>query len=193
MAFVSIKNVFARAALATPEQFDEWSKLWRVATDGGAQESLIAFMAREAGLTEETFLEKLAGALGWPFLNLKTLDSRRNTVENTQLVRAVFRAMSDDLRSAVQMEPVDFNGVQSMVSPASSTPGDTSEERTISASTTSARPPCGALPGRSCARTRSRADRLLRRPNCQLERMMMVMCLHELCLHLYYHCYLFEL
>ncbi|HND52426.1 MAG TPA: hypothetical protein PLV92_08520, partial [Pirellulaceae bacterium] len=52
-------------------------------------------------------------------LNLKTLDSRRNTVENTQLVRAVFRAMSDDLRSAVQMEPIDFNGVQAMVSPAS--------------------------------------------------------------------------
>jgi len=74
MAFVSIKNVFARAALATPEQFDEWSKLWRVATDGGSQEPLIAFMAREAGLGEETFLEKLAAALGWPCLNLKTLD-----------------------------------------------------------------------------------------------------------------------
>jgi type II secretion system protein E len=74
MAFVSIKNVFARAALATPEQFDEWSKLWRVATDGGSQEPLLAFMAREAGLGEEGFLEKLATALGWPFINLKTLD-----------------------------------------------------------------------------------------------------------------------
>ncbi len=74
MAFVSIKNVFARAALATPEQFDEWSKLWRVAVDGGSQESLIAFMARESGLSEEQFLEKLAVALEWPFLNLKLLD-----------------------------------------------------------------------------------------------------------------------
>lgn len=74
MAFISIKNVFARAALATPEQFDEWSKLWRIATQSGSQEPLIAFMAREAGLTEETFLEKLAGALGWPFVNLKALD-----------------------------------------------------------------------------------------------------------------------
>ena len=55
MAFVSIKNVFARAALATPEQFDAWSKLWRIATDGGAQESLIAFMAREAGLSRMSF------------------------------------------------------------------------------------------------------------------------------------------
>ncbi|MBI5799336.1 MAG: type II/IV secretion system protein [Verrucomicrobia bacterium] len=74
MAFVSIKNVFARAALATPDQFDEWSKLWRLAVDGGSQEPLIAFMARESGLTEEQFLEKLAAALEWPFLNLKLLD-----------------------------------------------------------------------------------------------------------------------
>ena len=52
MAFVSIKNVFARAELATPEQFDAWAKLWRVAGEGGSVESLNAFMAREAGLSE---------------------------------------------------------------------------------------------------------------------------------------------
>ncbi len=74
MAFVSIKNVFARAALATPEQFDAWSKLWRLAVEGGSVEPLIAFMAREAGLSEEVFLERLATALGWPFINLKVLD-----------------------------------------------------------------------------------------------------------------------
>ena len=74
MAFVSIKNVFARAALATPEQFDEWSKLWRAAVDAGSGEPLIAFMAREAGLSEEVFLERLAAALSWPFINLKVLD-----------------------------------------------------------------------------------------------------------------------
>ncbi len=74
MAFVSIKNVFARAALATPQQFDEWSKLWRAAVDAGSQEPLIAFMAREAGLSEEVFLEKLAVALEWPFINLKLLE-----------------------------------------------------------------------------------------------------------------------
>lgn len=74
MAFVSIKNVFARAALATPQQFDEWSKLWRAAVDAGSQEPLITFMAREAGLSEEVFLEKLAGALEWPFINLKLLE-----------------------------------------------------------------------------------------------------------------------
>ncbi len=74
MAFVSIKNVFARAALATPEQFDQWSKLWRTAVDAGSAEPLTAFMAQEAGLSEEVFLERLAAALGWPFINLKTLE-----------------------------------------------------------------------------------------------------------------------
>ena len=62
------------ASVATPAQFDEWSKLWRVAVDGGSQDPLIAFMARESGLSEEQFLEKLAAALEWPFLNLKLLD-----------------------------------------------------------------------------------------------------------------------
>ncbi|PAW89342.1 MAG: secretion system protein E [Pedosphaera sp. Tous-C6FEB] len=74
MAFVSIKNVFARAALATPEQFDEWSKLWRAAVEAGSGEPLIAFMAREGGLSEDVFLERLAAALNWPFINLKVLD-----------------------------------------------------------------------------------------------------------------------
>ncbi|MEQ2005618.1 MAG: GspE/PulE family protein [Limisphaerales bacterium] len=74
MAFVSIKNVFASAALATPEQFDAWSKLWRAAVEGGSAEPLTAFMARESGLSEDAFLEKLAAALGWPFVNLKLLD-----------------------------------------------------------------------------------------------------------------------
>jgi type II secretion system protein E len=45
-----------------------------VAVDGGSQEPLVAFMARESGLSEEVFLERLAAALGWPFVNLKRLD-----------------------------------------------------------------------------------------------------------------------
>ena len=54
MAFVSIKNVFASAALATPEQFDAWSKLWRAAVEGGSFKRLypcpvhtLAFLLRE--------------------------------------------------------------------------------------------------------------------------------------------------
>jgi type II secretion system protein E len=70
MALISIKNVLAQAALATPDQLQEWSKAWRIANENGSQESLIAFFSREAGLSEELFLQKLAQALGWPFLDL---------------------------------------------------------------------------------------------------------------------------
>ncbi len=70
MANVSIKGLMARHNLATPQQFDEWHKAWRVAHEGGGTESLMTFMARERGNTEEAFLQDLAKALGWPFIDL---------------------------------------------------------------------------------------------------------------------------
>src|SRR6058998_472696 len=70
MAFVSLKDFVARMGLATPEQFEEWSKAWRVAVESGSQESLLAFISRERGLAEETFLQQLAKALNWPYLEL---------------------------------------------------------------------------------------------------------------------------
>src|SRR6185503_5472201 len=75
MAFASIKNLFARMALGTPEQFDEWSKAWQVAMENGSQESLLAFICRERGLSEELFLQQLAQALDWPYLELRKTDA----------------------------------------------------------------------------------------------------------------------
>ncbi len=74
MAFTSIKNVLAQAALASVEQFDAWGKAWRVAAENGSTEPMLAFFCREGGLSEEVFLQKLATALSWPFLDLKTLN-----------------------------------------------------------------------------------------------------------------------
>ena len=70
MAFASIKDFVAQVAVVTPTQFDEWNKAWRVAVEGGSQESLLAFVGRERGVTEEAFLQQLAKSLGWPFLDL---------------------------------------------------------------------------------------------------------------------------
>src|SRR5580698_7199836 len=70
MANVSIKGLLARHNLATPQQFDEWHKAWRVAQEAGSTESLMLFMARERGNSEEAFLQDLAKALGWPFIDL---------------------------------------------------------------------------------------------------------------------------
>jgi type II secretion system protein E len=73
MAFSSIKDVVASAAQASPSQFDDWRKSWRAATAAGSTEPLLTFIARECGLTEDLFMQKLAGSLGWPYLELAKL------------------------------------------------------------------------------------------------------------------------
>src|SRR5882724_13722123 len=73
MAFISLKQFLGQMGLGTPEQFDEWSKAWRIALESGSQESLLAFICRERGLAEELFLQQLAQALNWPFLDLPKL------------------------------------------------------------------------------------------------------------------------
>jgi type II secretion system protein E len=74
MAFVSIRNLLAKNQLATPEQFDEWNKAWRIAVENGSQESLLTFISRERGMAEDTFLQQLAEVLKWPYLDLRKLD-----------------------------------------------------------------------------------------------------------------------
>ena len=74
MSFASIKNLLAQHGLATPRQYEEWSKAWRLAVESGSQESLLAFIARERGLTEEGFLQQLAKVLDWPFVDIRGID-----------------------------------------------------------------------------------------------------------------------
>ncbi len=70
MAFNPAKNLIVTVADATPKQFDDWRKAWRAATTGGSTEPLLTFIARERGLAEDVFLQKLAAAIGWPFIDL---------------------------------------------------------------------------------------------------------------------------
>jgi general secretion pathway protein E/type IV pilus assembly protein PilB len=53
-----------------PAQFDELRKAWQVAADNGSQDSFLTFLCRERGVAEDTFLQRLAVALGWPYLEL---------------------------------------------------------------------------------------------------------------------------
>jgi len=73
MALASIKSVLAQAALVTPEQFDLWHKTWRAQVESGTQESLVAVFARESGVSEEAFLQGLARALGYTYLDRVTI------------------------------------------------------------------------------------------------------------------------
>lgn len=73
MALISLKQFLAQMGVGTPEQFDEWSKAWRIAVESGSQESLLAFICRERGMTEEVFLQQLATKLNWAYLDLPKL------------------------------------------------------------------------------------------------------------------------
>ncbi len=73
MAFASLKSFLARVLNVTPEQLDEWSRAWRVAAESGSSEPQLAFICRECGLAEDVFLQRLAEALRWPYLELAKL------------------------------------------------------------------------------------------------------------------------
>jgi len=73
MPFVTLRDFLSQAGLATPTEFDELSKAWRVAVDSGSQETLLSFIARERGVAEDVFLQQLARALGWSFVDLPRL------------------------------------------------------------------------------------------------------------------------
>src|SRR6185503_13695560 len=74
MAFATLKSIVASATNASPEQFEDWQKKWRLAGAGGSQDSLLEFVCREAGISEEAFLQQLATTLKWPFLDLRTVN-----------------------------------------------------------------------------------------------------------------------
>jgi type II secretion system protein E len=73
MAFNSVKTLVATVAEASPQQFEDWRKSWRAAADAGSAEPLLSYVARERGLTEDVFMQRLATALNWPFLDLAKL------------------------------------------------------------------------------------------------------------------------
>jgi type II secretion system protein E len=73
MAFVSLKEFLSRVDLTTATQLDQLTKAWRTAADNGSQETLFSFVCRERGLAEDVFLQKLAAALNWSYLDLPKL------------------------------------------------------------------------------------------------------------------------
>ena len=71
MSFVSLNNVFAQAAQTNAQQVADWAKAWRVAVEAGSVETLVDFVCRESGMSEEHFLQHLATVLKWPFVDLR--------------------------------------------------------------------------------------------------------------------------
>jgi len=73
MAIGSVKHLVAAVAEASPAQFEDWRKAWGTAADAGSAEPLLTFVARERGVAEDIFIQRLATALGWPYLDLPKL------------------------------------------------------------------------------------------------------------------------
>ncbi len=74
MSQLSIKSLLASATLASPDKLEGWQKAWRVSAANGSQDSLLEFICRESGISEDIFLQQLATGLGWPFIDLRKVN-----------------------------------------------------------------------------------------------------------------------
>src|ERR1700744_5210082 len=112
MGFSSVSNLVATVAEASPAQVDDWRKAWRAAADSGSTEPLLTFVARERGLAEDVFLQKLAAALGWPYLDLPKL-TIENEVRNKVSTKIAFQysvlpvALNNGVLQIVASDPFD--------------------------------------------------------------------------------------
>jgi len=92
MAFSPVRNLVATVADASPAQFDDWRKSWRAAVDAGSAEPLLTFVARERGVAEDVFTQRLATALGWPYLEFAklTVDTEARNKISTKIAFQYF-------------------------------------------------------------------------------------------------------
>jgi general secretion pathway protein E/type IV pilus assembly protein PilB len=77
MGHTPLQTILERAGLATRAQFADWNSAWRKVNEARTEpggEGQLAFFAREAGMSEDQFLQKLAVAVGWPYVELARLN-----------------------------------------------------------------------------------------------------------------------
>jgi type II secretion system protein E len=122
MAFTSVKNLVASVAEASPAQFDDWQKAWRTSVDGGSTEPLLTFVARERGVAEDVFTQRLAAKLNWPYVDLPKLaisTEARNKISTkiafqysvlpTAMDNGTLQVVTSDPFDAAMMNAVKFD------------------------------------------------------------------------------------
>ncbi len=112
MAFSPAKNLVASVAETSPTQIDDWRKSWRTAADGGSAEPLLSFIARERGVAEDVFVQKLAATLGWPYVDLPKLaippEARNKISTKIAFQYSILpTAMNDGTLQVVVSDPFD--------------------------------------------------------------------------------------
>ncbi len=112
MSFSPVRNLVATVAEASPAQFDDWRKSWRAASEAGSAEPLLTFVARERGVAEDVFMQRLAAALKWPYLDLPKL-SIENETRNKISTKIAFQyfvlpvAINDGVLQIAVSDPFD--------------------------------------------------------------------------------------
>ena len=112
MGFSPVKNLVASVAEASPDQFDDWRKAWRASAENGSQEPLLTFIARERGVAEDVFVQRLASSLGWPFVDLHTFTVPTET-RNKISTKVAFQysvlpaAVNDGALQVIVSDPFD--------------------------------------------------------------------------------------
>jgi type II secretion system protein E len=67
---IDARSLLALAVGVSPETISDWYRAWQAAVANGSQEGMIQFFAREAMLSEEQLLQRLANHIGWKYIDL---------------------------------------------------------------------------------------------------------------------------
>src|ERR1700733_45547 len=119
MGFSTAKNLLASVAETSPDQFDGWRAAWRASADNGSAGPLLTVIARERGVAEDVFVQRLAAALGWPYLDLPKFsiapEARNKISTKVAFQHSVLpTAINDGTLQVVVSDPFDaamMNGV----------------------------------------------------------------------------------
>lgn len=113
MLTASLTTLFEDEGLATREEFSHWLRAWRASIDGGATDSMLSFFAREKGVSEDEYLDKVARILNWERVDVLQADvSREASMKISPKVAFQFTVMpvslEEDLLTVAVCDPFDL-------------------------------------------------------------------------------------
>lgn len=113
MLTASLTTLFEDEGLATREEFSHWLRAWRASIDGGAADSMLSFFAREKGVSEDEYLDKVARILNWERVDILQADiSREASMKLSPKVAFQFTVMpvslEEDLLTVAVCDPFDL-------------------------------------------------------------------------------------
>lgn len=113
MLTASLTTLFEDEGLATREEFSHWLRAWRASIDGGATDSMLSFFAREKGVSEDEYLDKVARILNWERVDILQVDiSREASMKLSPKVAFQFTVMpvslEEDLLTVAVCDPFDL-------------------------------------------------------------------------------------